>query len=124
LSETKRYCVHCKTEHVVSPTYDNKRNLVGYFCNREKLLVSAETPLWDGENISRHILEFVKERVDMDVLERMERGRIKYLAKRVAFQLLQTDWAKERRLNFAFAQYQIYLDLVTIWTDLQPEGGR
>lgn len=118
------YCPHCKEDHVVSPTYDNSRNHVGNFCNRKKLLTDATTPLWDGESITSELMRFVDETVDMTVLKRMDDERIPFLSKRIAFRLLQTEWAKERRLNFAFAQYWLTSVIRTVWTDLQTEGGR
>lgn len=124
MSEIKRFCKYCNEEHVVSPTYDNERNLVGYFCNREKLLIESDTPLWNGLPITTELMRFVDERVDMTVLERMDFDRIPFLAKRIAFQLLQTDWAKGLRLNFAFAQYWLNNVIHTVWVDLNAKVGR
>jgi hypothetical protein len=104
----KKYCPHCNEEHVVSETYDNEGTLVGYFCNREKLLISSEAPIWDGENVLTEFLGgYVYETVDADVLARMQPDRLIALSKRIAYRIMRTDWAEKRNINFAFTTYWV-----------------
>lgn len=114
MSELKKYCPRCSCRHVLSPTYDGERKVVGYFCNRTKLLAKAGAPRWNGEDIRPHVTAFVSERVDLGALNRMHTSRIPALAKRIAFQLLQTEWAKRRRLNYAFAHYWIEAEILNV----------
>lgn len=108
INESIRYCPHCGEEHIVSPSYDTDGNRVGYFCNRVKLFAEAErqdTAIWNGEDISAAIDGFCGSFIDPQALIRLSRDRLPALAKRAAYAFLQTEYAKERRVNFAFAQY-------------------
>lgn len=123
------YCRRCETAHVLSPTYDGERRVVGYFCNRTKLLAKAGAPRWNGEDIRPHVAAFVRERVDISALNRMHKSRLPALAKRIAFQLLQTEWAKQRRLNYAFAQYWVEVEIIMakdmlLHAEVPPKAGR
>lgn len=107
----RMYCEHCKEEHVVSPTYDGAGNVVGQFCNRAKLLATAYTTEWNGENIRPHIMAFMRENLDIKAMKRMKPERLIFLAKRLAYRLLQTEWAQKRRLNFAFVTYWMHKEI-------------
>jgi len=115
----KMYCSHCNELHIVSATYDNNGNPVGYFCNREKLLVNSDTPIWDGENIvSEFIGGYVYETVDTEVLARMQSDRLTALSKRIAYRIMRTDWAEKRRVNFAFVTYWVNEQVKRIHAEL------
>lgn len=122
MNEIQKYCKHCGEIHIVSPTYDGDHNVVGYFCNREKLLCEAVDSTWNGTDIMEQLRPFIVDRVDFKALYRMERSRIKFLAKRIAFQLLQTEWARSERLNFAFVQYWMTVEITGIYDRLQAAG--
>lgn len=103
-----KYCPHCKQEHVVSSTYDNNEVLVGYFCNREKLLVEAVDSVWDGENIATDFINgWVYETVDTDALARIQPDRLIALSKRISYRIMRTDWANQRNINYAFVTYWV-----------------
>ena len=130
MNEFKRYCPHCKEEHIVSPTFDTDGTPVGFFCNRVKLLVSAESEkaIWNNEDITSWIEAFTASYIDIEALKRLSSKRLTALAKRIAYAALQTEFAKSRRLNFAFMQYYAErsareLYTMTVTGD-QTEGGR
>lgn len=114
----KTYCPHCNESHIVSATYDNNGTLVGYFCNREKLLIESTAPVWDGEDVSEYIGQFVRETVDIAVLERMQPDRLIALSKRIAYRLMRTEWAEQRKLNFAFVTYWVNEDVKRIYSGI------
>jgi hypothetical protein len=100
----KRHCPHCSEEHIVSPTYDNEVNIVGYFCNRTKLMTEGDA-VWDGEYIVDLVRQYIDDNIDPVAFKHVPPERTLYLAKRFAYRLLQTDEAQKRRLNFAYLTY-------------------
>lgn len=130
MNEFKQYCPHCKEDHIVSPTYDAVGNPVGFFCNRVKLMVSVESDraVWNGEDVTEWINGFTTSYIDIEALKRLNEERIPALAKRIAYALLQTEYAKARRVNFAFVQFyaekQARKMYITTASEDKTEGGR
>lgn len=126
MNAIKRHCPYCNETHTVTPTYDNVGNIVGYFCHREKLLVEVtnNNAVWNGEHIGKEIDEFTYEFIDKEALKRLKPDRLSALAKRVAYAFLQTDFAKERRINFAFVHYYALKSARGLFYAVQAEGGR
>jgi hypothetical protein len=130
MSDNKRYCPHCNEEHIVSPTFDNNGDIVGYFCNRAKLLVDVTNHdgIWDGSPVGFEIGEFTVKYIDVEALRKLNPSRLSALAKRIAYAFLQTDFAKERRINFAFVHYYALIFAKGIYYEVvygkQAKGGR
>lgn len=101
--EKRTYCRFCNETHVVSETLDKNNNVIGLFCNREKALITAFTVEWNGEDISGAISRFVDFNVDKPVLRNVQGSKLRSLAKKLAYQFMQTSYARERKINYAFA---------------------
>ncbi|WP_276913155.1 hypothetical protein [Aneurinibacillus aneurinilyticus] len=105
--EKVMYCRFCNTDHIASETMDTKGNVVGLFCNREKALIVATTTKWNDEDIYDVIERYVYANVDSVALKRIKPEKVSGLSRKIAYLFLQTKYAKERNLNYFFAQYHI-----------------
>lgn len=114
----KMYCAQCDEEHIVSPTVDSTGNVVGYFCNREKLMAVVYTSKWNGVDVVPLVREYIAEKVDFKALLRMKPDRVPALAKRIAYQLMQEPKAKELRLSYAVMQWHFMLEIGQIHSKL------
>lgn len=99
------YCPYCEIEHVPSKTADNQGNVVGLFCDCERLLIRVNTPCWNGESILPQLNRFLKASVRLNALKKMDNDSIRRLSKKMAYLFLQTKYGKERKLNYAFVEY-------------------
>lgn len=117
--EKKAYCPFCIEEHIVSETKDPFGNIVGLFCNREKALVQSDTTRWNDENIYGELRAFARKNVDFVALNRIKPNKIAGLARKMAYLFLQTDYAKERKINYYFAQYHMATVIVRLRSELR-----
>lgn len=109
--ERKTYCRFCNEEHIVSETLDPNGTAVGLFCNREKAMITAFTTLWAGEDVLPAINRFVGATVDRVALARIKPERMSGLARKIAYQFLQTQYAKDRKINYAFTTHHVLAEI-------------
>ncbi|AWB45292.1 hypothetical protein DCC85_14360 [Paenibacillus sp. CAA11] len=109
--ERRTYCRFCNEEHVVSETRDTLGNIVGLFCNREKAMVTSHTTAWNEEDIMPAIERFVDATVDRVALARIKTDKMSGLARKIGFQFIQTSYARERKINYAFAVHHILAEI-------------
>lgn len=100
--EKVSYCRFCNEKHIVSETRDSEGSVVGMFCNREKALITAHTSHWNGEDILPAIERFVNFHVDFEVLPRVKGEGLNGLSKKLAYQILQSNYAKKQKWNYYF----------------------
>lgn len=103
--EKLTYCRFCNEKHIVSETFDKQGTVVGMFCNREKALITAFTVEWNGEDISGPVSRFVDFNTDKAILRNIKGDKLRGLAKKLAYQFMQSTYAKDRKINYAFAVY-------------------
>ncbi|WP_314587909.1 hypothetical protein [Paenibacillus terrigena] len=109
--EKVTYCRFCNEKHIVSETRDPAGNVVGMFCNRKKALITAYTSVWNGDDVLPRLEKFTEVNVDRAVLPRMQPDKLEGLSRKFAYYALQSDFARERKLNYAFVQHHI-LDIL------------
>lgn len=103
--EKERHCWHCDEKHIVSETKDGQGNVVGLFCNRNKAMIVAKTTRWNGEDIYPQLERFLERNVDTIALVRICGEKINGLSRKMTYLFLQTEYAKERGINYYWAQY-------------------
>lgn len=101
------YCHFCNEGHIVSETKDYRGNIVGLFCNREKALIKSDTQRWNGEDIYSELRTFARKNVDIGAIARLKPDKVAGLSRKMAYMFLQAPYAKERRINYYFAQYHM-----------------
>lgn len=98
-------CPYCGFEHVPSLTVDPQGTVVGLFCENAKLLLRVNTTYWNGEDITRQLKRFLNASVRLKPLVKMDYDAIIRLSKKMAYLFLQTQYGKERKINYAFVEY-------------------
>lgn len=98
-------CPYCGFEHVPSLTVDPQGAVVGLFCENAKLLLRVNTTYWNGEDITRQLKRFLNASVRLKPLVKMDYDAIIRLSKKMAYLFLQTQYGKERKINYAFVEY-------------------
>lgn len=86
--------------------------------------VESNKAVWNGEDITDEIEAFATGFIDKQALKRLDGRRLTALGKRIAYAYLQTDFAKSRRVNFAFAQFYAERCARKIHSTVIAEGGR
>lgn len=100
-------CHHCGERHIVSETMDGHGNVVGLFCNRKQAMIVVKTSHWNGEDTYDAMERFAAGNVDTMALRRIKPEKVDGLARKIAYLYLQTAYAKERKVNYFFAAYQL-----------------
>jgi hypothetical protein len=122
--EKKMYCHYCNEEHIVSETRDNKGVVVGLFCNREKALIISDTTKWNGESVYEEIRKFARKYVDLEAITRLKPEKVAGLGRKMAYQFLQTDYAKQRKINYYFATYHMTMVITRLRSEVRVILGR
>lgn len=106
-TEKVLHCPLCNEEHVLSATKDPDGNVVGWFCNRHKAMVIADTPRWNGVDAFASISKFARRNIDRRAIGRLDDVKAAGLSRKMAYLYIQTEWAQEAKVNYYFAQYHM-----------------
>lgn len=109
--EKVTYCRFCNERHIASETRDPDGNVVGLFCNREKAMITAFTSLWNGEDVLPAIERYADYAVDIEALRHIKPEKVIGLSRKIAYQFMQGNYAKQRNLSYAFVQHHT-LDVI------------
>ncbi|WP_029100206.1 hypothetical protein [Brevibacillus thermoruber] len=101
------HCFHCGERHIVSETMDGQGNVVGLFCNRKQAMVVVKTTRWNGEDVYDRLERFAAANVDTQALRRIKPEKVEGLTRKIAYLFLQTEYAKERKINYFFVVYHM-----------------
>jgi hypothetical protein len=116
------FCHFCNEDHIVSETKDSRGNIVGLFCNREKALITSDTTKWNGEDIYEELRKFARRNVDHGAVSRIKPEKVAGLARKMAYMFLQTPYAKERFINYYFAQYHMTTVITRLRSEVNAKG--
>lgn len=103
------YCRHCNEEHIASETMDTNGEVVGLFCNRQQSMIVSNSTIWNDEDVGIAIERFANANVDSGALSRIKPEKVIGLSRKITYLFCQTSYAKERKINYFFAQHHMFI---------------
>lgn len=99
------YCTLCGVKHEVKPTKDSSGKAVSMYCTKQRKVYNVTTKQYNGVDVPHVLKQFIPFACNLKGVGNLSPYSLDKLAKKVTYQLLDTDLGRRYRLNFAFTYY-------------------